>query len=239
MSRTTTGTSSTDAAASPIDAIRSAVASLKGLRILDIGCGEGVLARQLAQAGAAVTGIDPLEGAIARARELVPQARFETAGAEALPFPDQAFDVAVMVNSLHHVPIAAMSQALRESTRVVKPEGRVIVLEPLCSGSYFAAVRIAEDETEVRTAAQAALAKAVADGILNLVYSFTYIRRDTLDTADQFIARVIAVDPEHRAPIVEAMRPKLHAAVLAEAVRTPDGKLLLEQPIKVDIFRVS
>src|SRR5881398_1102370 len=57
--------------------IRDALAPLPGKRILDLGCGPGTLAKRLAEDGAAVTGIDPGEAALARARAAVPAAQFK------------------------------------------------------------------------------------------------------------------------------------------------------------------
>ena len=78
--------------------IRDTFAPLAGKRILDIGCGPGILAKRLTEDGASVTGVDPGEAALGKAREAVPAARFEAASAEALPFPDAHFDGAVMFN---------------------------------------------------------------------------------------------------------------------------------------------
>ncbi|MGH1573008.1 class I SAM-dependent methyltransferase [Methylobacterium sp. P31] len=99
--------------------IRETFVPLPGKRILDIGCGPGTLAKGLVEAGASVTGIDPGEAALARARATVPAARFEAASGEALPFPDGSFDGAVLLNALHHVPNPAA--ALAEAARVLAP----------------------------------------------------------------------------------------------------------------------
>ena len=89
-------------------------APIASKRILDLGCGGGQLARALSKQGARVTGIDPAEQAIEAARQAAPEARFEVASAERLPFPDGKFDGAVFLNSLHHLPRAVMVDALNE-----------------------------------------------------------------------------------------------------------------------------
>ena len=121
--------------------------------VLDIGCGHGALARRLVSEGLAVTGIDPAPDAIAAAQESVPEAQFTVAGAEALPFDPGSFDACIFLNSLHHVPVPLMGQALREALRVLRPGGEVIVIEPLAEGPYFEVMRPVEDETEIRRAA--------------------------------------------------------------------------------------
>jgi ubiquinone/menaquinone biosynthesis C-methylase UbiE len=81
----------------------AAFAPLTGKRILDVGCGTGVLAGSLSALGAKVTSIDPNIEALSLARRAVPAGTFRAAGAEAMPFEDDPFDGAVFLNSLHHV----------------------------------------------------------------------------------------------------------------------------------------
>lgn len=218
----------------PLAVIQSVVPVLKGLRVLDIGCGIGGLVRQLAAEGAKVIGIDPGAEAIAEARRMVPDAMFETAGAEALPFHDGAFDLTVMVNALHHVPPPLMRQALREGLRVVKPSGFFIVIEPLTSGSFFEALRLIEDETDVRNAAQAAIGAAAAAGELISVRTLTYNRRESFGEVGDYLDRIVAADPSRRAT-VEANNKAVVERVLAVA-RRQGGMLGLDQPVKADIF---
>jgi SAM-dependent methyltransferase len=96
-----------------------------GKRWLDVGCGTGALAETaLALAApAAVLGIDPSEGFLANAKRYVtdPRARFDLAGAEALPVADGAVDVAVSGLVLNFVPDPA--KAAREMRRAVVPGG--------------------------------------------------------------------------------------------------------------------
>jgi ubiquinone/menaquinone biosynthesis C-methylase UbiE len=103
--------------------------------------------------------IDVEETAIASARHNAPRAEFRTGSASQLPFPDQAFDAAIFVNSLHHVEISSMEQALSEAGRVLKHGGHLIVIESLPEGSFFETFRSIEDETAVR------LGKPVGDSL--------------------------------------------------------------------------
>jgi ubiquinone/menaquinone biosynthesis C-methylase UbiE len=78
----------------------------------------------------------------------------------------------VLMNTLHHVPLDKMDQALAETARVLKAHGALIVIEPLAEGSFFAALRVVEDETAVRRAAQAGFAQAIAQGRFKLKSTF-------------------------------------------------------------------
>lgn len=220
----------------PLAVIRSARWPIAGLKILDIGCGSGGLTRQLVAEGAEVAGVDPGEQAIREAGAAVPAAEFVEGAAEALPFDDMTFDMAVMMNALHHVPEAAMGAALREAARVLKPGGVFVVIEPLVTGNFFEALRLVEDETLVRQAAQAAIEAAVSRRELVLVKTLTYVRREIFETAEVFLERIIRVDPSRR-EVVDRNRSAVTNAVIAAAQRNPDGGLLFDQPIKADILR--
>lgn len=113
-----------------------------GRRILDVGCGDGMLALELARRGAEVVGVDASERMIVAARERAKgqhcDVSFEVARAEALPFAAASFDVVVAVTVLCFVEDATV--ALKEMTRILKPGGRVVVGE-LGRYSSWAAVR--------------------------------------------------------------------------------------------------
>jgi SAM-dependent methyltransferase len=98
-----------------------------GLRWLDIGCGNGAFTEMLVErcAPASVHGIDPSERqlAYARTRPASRVARFRLGDAMALPFPDDAFDAAVMPLVIFFVPDPAVGVA--EMARVVSPGGIV------------------------------------------------------------------------------------------------------------------
>jgi SAM-dependent methyltransferase len=98
-----------------------------GLRWLDVGCGNGAFTQMIVDRSAPVSvdGIDPAEGqlAFARTRPAGRLAQFHQGDAMALPFPDDAFDVAVMPLVIFFVPDPAKGVA--EMARVVCPGGLV------------------------------------------------------------------------------------------------------------------
>ena len=98
-----------------------------GLRWLDVGCGNGAFTERLAGrcTPVSIDGIDPSEGqlAYARTRPALRAARLLQGDAMALPYPDGAFDVAVMPLVIFFVPEPARGVA--EMVRVVGPSGMV------------------------------------------------------------------------------------------------------------------
>ncbi|MBI2460933.1 MAG: methyltransferase domain-containing protein [Candidatus Rokubacteria bacterium] len=107
-----------------------------GWRVLDVGCGTGVVSRALAErVGRAgrVEGIDPSRVLVREARRLGRAAglgsrlAFRIGEGAALPYPDGGFDAAMAVTVLLHLPDG--ERVLREMIRVTRPGGRVAVLD--------------------------------------------------------------------------------------------------------------
>jgi SAM-dependent methyltransferase len=99
----------------------------RGLRWLDVGCGNGAFTQEIVARGApaAVSGVDPSDGqlAYARQRQGVGVAEFRVGDAQQLPFEDGSFDVAIM--ALVIAFLADPAKAVAEMERVVRPDGWV------------------------------------------------------------------------------------------------------------------
>jgi ubiquinone/menaquinone biosynthesis C-methylase UbiE len=94
-----------------------------GLRVLDVCCGPGVVTAAAAERGAVVGGLDFSVEMLDLARARHPTIAFEQGDAEALPYPDAAFDAVVSNFGIHHVPRPIL--ALREAHRVLRRGGRL------------------------------------------------------------------------------------------------------------------
>jgi SAM-dependent methyltransferase len=102
------------------------IAIIKGINLLDIGCGTGYFCKMAADKGAAITGIDASEPLIHEARQRLPNANFLTGEMEELPFADDTFDIVTGFNSFQY---AAQTQvALTEAYRVLKPGGKLAAM---------------------------------------------------------------------------------------------------------------
>lgn len=98
-----------------------------GTRALDVATGTGDLAIELASRGGDVVGTDFSEGMLERARAKAPGITWEQADALALQYPDNAFDAVTVGFGARN--FSDLRQGLREMVRVVKPGGRVVILE--------------------------------------------------------------------------------------------------------------
>jgi ubiquinone/menaquinone biosynthesis C-methylase UbiE len=102
-----------------------------GQRVLDVGCGTGIVARRAAERvgpGGEVTGVDLNEAMLSVARRIAPELQWRQGAADALPFDAAVFDVVVSQMAMMFFPDRVA--ALKEMRRVVRPEGTVGVLVP-------------------------------------------------------------------------------------------------------------
>ena len=114
-------------------ALRDVVAGQPGEHVLEVGCGSGALSRLVApdlRPSGEMVGVDVAPDMIAAARQYAvadSSLRFEVASGEQLPFDEATFDVAFAARLLLHVADPVV--VVREMARVVKPGGRVVLLD--------------------------------------------------------------------------------------------------------------
>ena len=136
-------------------------------RVIELGCGAAQLSRRLLERFESAEVTAPEVDERQHAKNLAsPQARltFVAAGAQAIPFEAGRFDLALMLKSLHHVPLDLLDAALAEVHRVLCPGGLLYVSEPVFAGALNEVMRLFHDEQVVRAAALAALHRAIASG---------------------------------------------------------------------------
>lgn len=109
---------------------RRAVRSLEvgcGHHVLDLGCGTGDLVACVQDVGASVVGVDISARMLEQGRHRLPNADLVRADAQALPFANGVFDAAVSGFALRN--FTAVASVLEETARILKPGGRLAILE--------------------------------------------------------------------------------------------------------------
>jgi ubiquinone/menaquinone biosynthesis C-methylase UbiE len=144
------------------DAYLSWLNVLDGAHVPEVGCGTGVVARDLARRPNVrdVIGLDPSPVFLRKARELaaaIPNLRFEQGDARALFYENGAFDAVVFHTCLCHVPNP--EKALHEALRVLRPGGELAVFD----GDYATTTFATGDHDPLQSCADAAVAALVHD----------------------------------------------------------------------------
>lgn len=92
-------------------------------KVLDLCCGSGQATQVLVQRSKQVTGLDASPLSLKRAGRNVPQAEYVKAFAEAIPFPDNHFDLVHTSMALHEMQPEQRQQIISEVYRVLNPDG--------------------------------------------------------------------------------------------------------------------
>lgn len=153
-------------------------------RVLDVGCGTGIVAGRLAAAGYEVTGVDPSAGMLAYVDEHAPGVKTVEGSATDLPFEDAGFDLTMCVAVMHHIAEPeAVHQSLGEMVRVTRRGGLVLVWDHNPRNPYWKNLmaRVPQDDGTERLIPEAEILGGLADGGAEV------IRSDQLGLVPDFV----------------------------------------------------
>ncbi len=138
-----------------------------GSKVLDVGCGTGVVASRLAAQGFEVTGVDPSDGMLEHLRRSDLRVTTVQGSATALPFEDGQFDLTMCVAVMHHIAQPqAVHESLIEMTRVTRPGGLVLVWDHNPRNPYWKNLmaRVPQDDGSERLVPEAEIVTGLTDG---------------------------------------------------------------------------
>jgi len=217
--------------------IYNRVLQLEGAKVIELGCGNAVHTRAIAESGKPETilacEVDTIQHEKNLALTDLPIVVFEHAGAQNIPAEDSSADVVMMFKSLHHIPIDDMDKAMLEIRRVLRPGGLAYISEPVYAGDFNEVLRLFHDERLVREAAFEAVKRAVSQGVLEFAGEYFFNTPMEFEDFADFERRIIgATHTEHQlsAELVKSVREKfenymgLHGASFT-------------MPIRVDLLR--
>ncbi len=177
------------------------ILSLDERNILELGCGDAVLTRLIAEAGKNRTITAAEVDIVQHEKNLLiddlPNVKFIIAGSENIPLDTNSVDTVFMFKSLHHVPVDSMDKAVEEVSRVLKPGGYAYISEPVFEGEFNEVLRLFHDEETVRLAAFTALRKVVQHGLLLSKDEIFFNTESRFENFQQFDDQVIKVTHSH------------------------------------------
>ncbi len=213
-----------------LEKIRAAVAPKATMRVLDLGCGPGIVAAALAASAREVVALDLTPEMLEKVRQRCRDAglhnvRCQLGTAEELPFDDGSFDGVVSRLTFHHFPDT--SRVLGEMVRVTQPGGRIVVADVVSSenteeAALHNALEILRDPSHVRMLSPGELRRLIEAAGLRITAASTW---DMARNFEEWIR--IASAPERAAPLFTIMQALAKAGIDAGIDLGFDGKTVV------------
>lgn len=235
------------------DLVLDQVGVSHGARVLDVGCGTGIVARAAHRrvgAGGVVAAVDPNDGMLAVARRSEPSIDWRSGSAESLPFHDDEFDHAI--SQFAAMFFADRTEALGEMARVTKSGGTVTIVtwsDLDRTPGYRAMVALIEDElgTEAADALRAPFVLGDVDDVRQLVAPIgSDLRLDEISGTARFASIADWIHTDVRGwTLSDLVDDDAEVALLARAERelaafvTGDGSVAFPAPALVGTVTID
>ncbi|MGD2116785.1 MAG: class I SAM-dependent methyltransferase [Chromatiales bacterium] len=211
---------------------------LDNARLLELGCGAAFTTRQIAEnfpvASIIAAEVDVIQHEKNLQVDDLPKVEFKLAGMQEIPEAGNSIDAAIMLKSLHHVPVDVMQQGFAELQRVLKPGGLLYISEPVFMGEFNEILRLFNDEEKVRQAAFAAIEQAITAGQFELHEEVHFNSQSRFQGFAEFEQRILGathsnfdVDDDLFELIKQRFEPHIGT----------DGMAVFHNPMRVDILR--
>jgi len=189
-----------------------------GDRLVDVGCGTGLVVAELTERGIKAMGVDISEQMITVARHRFPDNDFLVAAAESLPFEDGSLDGYRAERLYQHLKDPA--QALVEARRVLKPGGSLLIVDQ----DYDMWAIDSDDETTTRTVMQAQ-SNAIASRWIGRRCRNLFLDAGFVDVAIE-VKTLISTDYAQLSPVLASIA---QTAVLSNAITHAQAHIWLEE----------
>lgn len=186
--------------------------SLAGRHVIDAGCGDMTISRQLAENGANVLAIDPdpVQAELNRAALPIQNIEFAETGADSIPVEARTIDGVFFSYSLHHIPQAIYPQVFGEVLRVLKPDGFLFVIEPM-DCPWNDVMKLFHNEDREREAAWSALEELAVTSFTS-AQAVTYHSFAQYESFDQFAKHFASRSFNSLYTEADVRRPEVEAA---------------------------
>ena len=212
--------------------------SLKHSTLLELGCGNALTTRQLAEAypdcEIFALEVDRTQHEKNLKAGALPNIRFGLGGAQSTGLNDGSVDAVIMLKSLHHVPVESMDRALTEIARVLRPHGLAYISEPVYAGDFNRILRRFHDEKIVREAAFAAIRRTVENGSFTLENEIHFLSESRFVGFEEFEQRIIGATHSEFS-IDDQLLEEIRSAFMRFV--DPDGIATFKNPMRVDLLR--
>jgi SAM-dependent methyltransferase len=211
---------------------------VEGRTLVDVGCGDGALARLLAERGAQVNGLepDPVQAKQNLDAPAIPGVTLTETDGRSIPISDDTADGVIFSRSLHHVPTVEMTAMLVEAHRVLRSDGGVLyILEPIAEGAFFDTMQPFHDETEVRADAYRAL-KALVPELFAREKEFHYTLPVRFASFEVFEERMAAGASFNRYQPSDIVTDEVRERF--ELSRTDEG-YCFAQPMRINLLQTA
>lgn len=171
--------------------IFSNIVELKNKVVVDVGCGEGKLTKEISKVCKFVYGLDLEEVILKIESNNIENIKFLYGLGQKMPLETNSVDIIIFFKSFHHIPKVNLEHSIKEIKRILKKNGTVCFVEPLAIlNSYYEFSRLVNDEEEILKFSYNVIKSLENDCFQKIDESFYNITKQYIDFEKQVNSNV-------------------------------------------------